>query len=201
MKRMTRRSSLLGAGAALLLLQAPLASAQADASTVANTGVYLGGSAIYTRIDNAFVSQDFPNDDDEFDDDRVSWKAFAGLQLAPGLAVEAQYLDFGSSEGSIAEAEAEGWTAALVAGIPLGGITPFAKAGALFWDTEARAQGPLNSTLHYGDDGTDFFWGLGLDFHFTPQLALRVEYERYSLEGDDVETDIDAATAGLRFSF
>lgn len=178
----------------------PLCGAAVAAETEPRVGPYIGGSAIYTRINNEFVAQDFPDDDDEVDDDRVSWKAFGGMSFAPGLALEGQYIDFGKSKGSVTEADADGWTAALVAGIPLGAIQPYAKAGALFWDVDARAQGPIN-TFRYGDDGTDFFWGVGAEFAFSPAVALRIEYERYTLDGSDIETDIDAASAGLRFSF
>lgn len=196
-RRIIRLLPVAAAGLALL----PLHSAIAADDTAPGVGAYVGGGAIYTRINNEFVAQDFPDDDDEFDDDRVSWKAFAGYQFAPGIALEGQYLDFGKSEGGVAEAKADGWTAALVAGIPLGAIQPYAKAGALFWDVDARAQGPLSSVVRYSDDGTDFFWGVGVQFSFSPALALRVEYERYQLDGSDLDTDIDAATAGLRFSF
>src|SRR3546814_7487246 len=38
-------------------------------------GIFVGGGAIYTRLNNDFRSETF--DTDDFDDDRVSWKAFA----------------------------------------------------------------------------------------------------------------------------
>jgi opacity protein-like surface antigen len=169
-------------------------------------GIFIGGGAIYTRLDNDFTSQDF--DTDDFDDDRVSWKAFAGYRLTPIFSLEGQYIDFGDAENSSARVEADGWTAALVADIPFRYIQPYAKAGALFWDTDAHLRGALADASHVSSDGTDFFWGLGVRFDLSDNLDLRVEYERFKLNGDaggdddfSVDTKIDAASVNLQFSF
>src|SRR3546814_6640552 len=76
-------------------------------------GIFVGGGAIYTRLNNDFRSETF--DTDDFDDDRVSWKAFAGYRFTPIFSVEGQYIDFGDAENNSARVEADGWTAALVA--------------------------------------------------------------------------------------
>lgn len=171
-------------------------------------GLFIGGGAIYTRLQNDFTDQSFPNDDDDFDDDRVSWKAFAGFRFNPVLSIEGQYVDFGDAENSGARVEADGWTAALVADIPLKYVQPYAKAGALFWDTDAHLRGVLSDASHVSSDGTDFFWGLGVRVPFSEALELRVEYERYQLSGDAdddddfrVDSRIDAASVNLQFNF
>ncbi len=172
----------------------------AAAQPSADSGLFLGGGAIYTRVENAFYSSpDFPSDEDEFDDDRVSWKALAGFRMNPVVSLEAQYLDFGEAESDFASAEADGWTAAVVADLPLPIITPYAKAGALFWNTDASLDGPGNVSA--SDDGTDFFWGLGARLPLGESTDLRLEYERFELEGDNVETNIDAASLNLQFNF
>ncbi len=194
-----KRWTLILPVAALGFSTLPLA-AHAQENTPA-PGFFIGGGAIYTNIENKFVDQDFPEDDDDFDDDRVSWKALAGFRFNPVLSVEGQYIDFGDAENNGARAEADGWTAAAVVDIPIPYVQPYAKAGALFWDTDAHVRGPLNSTLRASDDGTDFFWGLGVRFNLTENLALRAEYERFELEGDSVESKVDAASLNLQFSF
>ena len=194
-----KRWTLILPVAALGFSTLPLA-AHAQENTPA-PGFVSGGGAIYTNIENKFVDQDFPEDDDDFDDDRVSWKALAGFRFNPVLSVEGQYIDFGDAENNGARAEADGWTAAAVVDIPIPYVQPYAKAGALFWDTDAHVRGPLNSTLRASDDGTDFFWGLGVRFNLTENLALRAEYERFELEGDSVESKVDAASLNLQFSF
>lgn len=194
MKRRARAISLMAIGGMLALP----AFAQADTES----GLFLGGGAIYTRVDNElYSSPDFPSNDEEFDDDRVSWKALAGFRFNPVLSLEAQYLDFGDAESNGARAEADGWTAAAVADLPLGPVTPYAKAGALFWNTDAYVRGPLNSTARASDDGTDFFWGLGAHIPLGEVADLRLEYERFELEGDNLETRVDAASLNLQFNF
>ncbi|MGH8446355.1 MAG: porin family protein [Solimonas sp.] len=165
-------------------------------------GFFLGGGAIYTRTKNEFYeSDDFPSNDDDFNDDYVSWKAFAGFRINPVLSIEGQYIDFGDAESNQARAEADGWTAALVADIPMPYVQPYAKAGALFWNTDAHVRGPLNNTLKASDDGTDFFWGVGVRIPIGDALDVRVEYERFDLDGDNVDTKIDAASVNLQFNF
>lgn len=169
-------------------------------------GIFVGGGAIYTRLNNKFSSQDF--DIDNFDDDRVSWKAFAGYRFTPIFSVEGQYIDFGDAENSSARVEADGWTAALVADIPFRYIQPYAKAGALFWNTDAHLRGALSNVSKVSSDGTDFFWGLGARMDLSENAELRLEYERFKLKGDAGENDdysvdskIDAVSLNLQFNF
>src|SRR3546814_12180191 len=72
-------------------------------------GIFVGGGEIYTRLNNDFRSETF--DTDDFDDDRVSWKAFAGYRFTPLFSVEGQYIAFGDAENNRARVEADGWTA------------------------------------------------------------------------------------------
>src|SRR3546814_7443384 len=129
--------------------------------------------AIYTRLNNDFRSETF--DTDDFDDDRVSWEAFAGYRFTPIFSVEGQYIDFGDAENNSARVEADGWTAALVADIPFKFIQPYAKAGALFWYTDAHLRGPLAGASHVSNDGTDFFWGVGARMELGDNMELRLE--------------------------
>src|SRR3546814_6602743 len=69
-------------------------------------GIFVGGGAIYTRLNNDFRSETF--DTDDFDDDRVSWKAFAGYRFTPIFSVEGQYIDFGDAVNNSARVEADG---------------------------------------------------------------------------------------------
>jgi OOP family OmpA-OmpF porin len=183
------------------LMAAPLPTLAAEAPKV-DPGFFVGGGAIYTRVKNEFYeSSDFPTDDDDFDDDRVSWKALAGFRFNEVLSLEGQYIDFGDAENNGARAEADGWTAAVVANIPTPYVQPYAKAGALFWNTDAHVRGVLNNTIKASDDGTDFFWGLGVRVPLGQALDVRLEYERYDLDGDNLETKIDAASLNLQFNF
>src|SRR3546814_17713914 len=70
-----------------------------------DVGIVVGGGAIYTRLNNDFRSETF--DTDDFDDDRVSWKAFAGYRFTPIFSVEGQHIDFGDAENNSARVEAD----------------------------------------------------------------------------------------------
>ncbi|WP_168149014.1 porin family protein [Solimonas marina] len=188
-------------------IAAPLPALAADLPHQ-EPGFFAGGGAIYTRLQNKFTDQSFPDDSDDFDDDRVSWKAFAGVRVNPILSIEGQYVDFGDAENDAARVEADGWTAALVADIPLHYVQPYAKAGALFWHTDAHLRGALSSASKVKSDGTDFFWGLGLRIPLNEAVELRAEYERYKLNGDadgdddySVDSKVDAASLNLQFNF
>src|SRR3546814_11298181 len=72
----------------------------------------------------------------------------AGYRFTPIFSVEGQYIDFGDAENNSARVEADGWTAALVADIPFKFIQPYAKAGALFWDTDAHLRDRKSTRLN-----------------------------------------------------
>lgn len=152
-------------------------------------GGFLGGGVGYYRIDE----QDFLEEDEDLDDNRVSWKAFTGLEFTRMLALEVAYIDFGELSEGAAELDASGWTAAGILALPLtDNFAPYVKAGQLFWDADASV-GPLSSS----DDGNDFFYGVGGRFSLNEWTDIRLEYERFDF--DDVE--VDMASVNLQFSF
>jgi hypothetical protein len=42
-------------------------------------------------------------------------------------------------------------------------------------------------TLSGDDDGTDFFYGIGEKYDFMENFGARMEWERYDIDGDDVD--------------
>lgn len=152
-------------------------------------GLYLGGGAAYNRIEG----EDFTGNGDEFEDSRVSYKGLIGLRLSPTLAVEGQYINFGTAEDGNNRVKADGFTAGAVLSVPIWEfVHPYAKVGALFWDADGRF-----SNVSATDDGIDLTYGLGLRFAVTERIDLRTEYERFELN----DTDIDMASANLQFNF
>lgn len=168
----------------------PRAQAQ---MTGPETGFYLGGGIGYNRVE----SENFPDDEDELEDDHVGYKGIAGIRLNEMFSVEAQYIDFGTSDDGDNRIDADGWTLGAVIAIPIfDAVNPYGKVGALFWDADGRTGTGL--TLFTGsDDGTDFAYGLGLRFNLTQALALRTEYERFALD----EIDVDLISLNLAYAF
>lgn len=150
-------------------------------------GFYVGGGVGYFRVDE----QDFFGEGDDLDDDQVSFKTYAGGDILPWLGAEAGYVNFGEV-GNGSTFEADGWTIAAIAQIPIGNFAPYAKIGHMWWDADIDTTGAVGSS-----DGNDWFGGLGLRFALTQALDMRVEYERYQLD----EADIDMGSLNLQLQF
>ena len=69
----------------------------------------------------------------------------------------------------------------------------YAKAGAIFWESETSVQG-LGSVK---DDGSDFALGGGAQLVFGP-LAIRAEYEQFMIKDVD---DMSLVSVGLTWQF
>ncbi len=149
------------------LLIAPLVGYGAD------PGFYLGAG-----VGSASFKDDL--EIDSIDDSDVGFKLFAGYQMAPYLAVEGGYRDFGKAEtgqgSSRVEIATKGWDIYGLAMAPFGLVDLFAKAGVVFWDTDSTAAG-----ITIGDDGSDFAWGVGGHLNFG-RFGLRLEYESFELD-------------------
>lgn len=151
---------------------------------------YAGGALGYFRLND----EDFPNSDDEFKDNRWSWRGHAGVQFNPVFSLEGGYLDYGNLEDGSFRLSADGLFAAAMVHLPLGGaVAPYAKLGQLWWDTERKGPAGFRST----DSGSDTFYGLGIRFGDGPGWQLRLEYDRMALD----DTDVDQAAVNLQYRF
>ena len=160
--------------------------------------IYLGGGVGYNRLDGQPFGQS-NNSNNGFNDSHATWKGFVGLQVNPYLAVEGQYIDFGAHNDNSDNVKATGWTSDLVLNMPIApGITPFAKVGAMFWDTDGlfTSYGTPGGTGFY-NHGTDLTWGGGVNFRVARNVELRAEYERFRLD----DAHVDNATIGLKLNF
>lgn len=175
--------------AVFLLMISSTASAGSD------SGIYVGASVGSSQLD---YDDDLPDVGDvDFDDDDTGYKIFAGynLGLIPlvDLAIEGAYVDFGQFKGEVGgarndELDVTGWTGAGLAGIKLGPVGLFAKAGFINWDSDADLVGD--------DDGTDPLYGVGARITLF-SFQVRAEYERYDLD----RFDIDYFSLGAAFTF
>lgn len=160
------------------------------AALAATPEAYLGGNWGYYR----FEQEDFPGSSDEFEDDRGSWKAYAGVRPNDVLGFEAGYVDFGEVNHQGARFDSDGWQLAMTAGIP---FTPnfsvYGKLGRLFWDRDIRSSVFTSNSRH----GDDTFYGVGSRIGLAPNLDLRLEYERYEID----RADVDMASLGLNLMF
>lgn len=150
---------------------------------------YLGGGMGYYRLDD----EDFLEEDDELRDNRGAWRLFGGVEFNRIFSLEVGYTDFGETSDGELSLDADGWTVAGVAAIPLSEwFAPYARVGQMYWDRE-RSLGPIS----YSDDGDDTFYGVGARFTLSEHTDLRLEYDRMSMD----DTDLDMAALYVQYRF
>ena len=175
-----------------------LAIAGLSPAAFADSGPYIGGS-----IGTATVSADIPDpgfgSDINFDENDTAWKAFLGYNFdlpVINLGVEAGYFDLGSPNMNVlnetASIAVNGWEAFGLAGVDIGPVGVFVKAGMVSWDADLKI-----SDLRGSEDGSDPAYGAGLRFNIG-KLEIRGEYELLDIDDAD---DVYMASVGLAWSF
>lgn len=166
----------------------------ATSSASADPGFYIGAEYGMGRIDGG-----------DFEDDSQVLKAFAGGKFNNYIGVEAAAIDFGEAEDNGFKSELSGATLAVVGFMPFtDSFEVFVKAGNLWWENDLEVLGFDSS-----QDGSEIFYGAGVNFYFNETIALRLELERYEVELSaeevgidiDVTTDVDVASVGVVFNF
>jgi len=161
---------------------------------IAAAGGYIGAGAGITTVD---VCDDISFPGVTCDDEDTGLKIFGGFKANENFAIEALWADLGevsaTGPGGTASISVDGFGIAAVGIIPLGerfGI--FGKVGAFMWD--ASGGGAASGV---GDDGTDLMFGAGVSWNLTNHFGLRAEWERFDIDGDDV----DFLSVGAQFNF
>lgn len=153
-----------------------------------------------------------------FDDKDSSWKAFVGYRMSDWLALELNYADLGEHStdtrflGGDPPADAQVIITRQVKGFGLDAVlsapitqrfSVFGRVGAFRADLDATAQ--LGGNVEFtGGNGETFRtasqsetlarYGAGLDFDFTPNLGMRLEWERYANVGKKFEVGQSGTT-------
>ncbi|MGQ0577728.1 MAG: outer membrane beta-barrel protein [Betaproteobacteria bacterium] len=136
------------------------------------------------------------------DDEDVGLKLFGGYKFNPNFAVEAAWVDLGeisASDGFVyVTEEVDGFQFAAVGIIPINPqFAILGKLGAYIWDVSATASAPGLGSATASDDGTDIMFGAGALWNLSQQFGLRAEWERFDIDGDDV----DFLSIGVQLSF
>ncbi len=180
------------AGTMAVVAFCPAVSAAQSDNT---SGLYVGGNYGYLKVDGQ----------DDFDDDNDVMQALVGFRLNQYLAIEGSYIDFGKYGSHLANAETDGYTAALKVTAPIGDrFEIYAKGGQLWYSTDYQLAG-----LHGDEDDTAVFAGAGVGFKITDNLLINAEYSWYdvdldankTLNGADTNTDFKQATIGAEYRF
>lgn len=163
----------------------------------ADSGFFLGASAGSSQI--AAEVEDIEGEDFDFDEGDFAYKVYGGYAFDLPLidfGVELGYFDLGSPSAEILAEElaidASGLSAFALAGVNLGPVGVFVKAGMASWDADLSFDGES-----FSEDGSDPAYGAGLRL-MLGSLELRAEYEMIDI--DDLD-DVYMASAGFAWRF
>ena len=177
---MLSRSCCTFAGISMLLMTLPL---QADEDEAVKYPFY-GGFAL------GFASADSNCDYYGYNCDGTdtTFKIYAGKRVHRNLGVEIAFHDLGKLRNeSLKEsttAESQGVNLSLLGIIPVSDFGYFyGKAGYMAWSADYTRNGATSSQSN--EDGSDFTYGAGFAFTFSPDYDFRIEYERLNDLGDD----------------
>jgi OOP family OmpA-OmpF porin len=143
----------------------------------ADNGIYIGAG-----LGQATVEVDDVAFDRDLDGEDLGYKVIAGIRPLDWLAFEANYVNFGEPDDTVAgvrlRTEGYGLSAFAVGLLAAGPVDLFAKAGVVSWDFELNSPdfGKLGE-----DDGTDLAYGAGVQFRLL-SLGVRAEYEIFDIE-------------------
>ncbi len=162
-------------------------SAQAQ-GTSTGPGPYVGGSIGAGRYSGPPVGG--------LDTDRSSTggKIYGGYEFTPNVALEAGYVDLGKAESAAGSVRGRGVFVDAVGKVPVGqGFSVLGRLGAF--------NGRGTSDLGDGDRDTDLKYGLGVQYDFTPQTAIRGEWERYRYDTVAGNAHTNLYSLGLNYKF
>ncbi|MET0291201.1 MAG: porin family protein [Steroidobacteraceae bacterium] len=167
---------------AAIVLAGTLAAGSASAIDV--LGFYVGAGVGQSQIkaDAGSISSQ------SFKENHSAWKVVAGVRPISLLGAEVSYTNFGDPESTIGgipvKADLKGYGVAGLAylPIPLPFIDVYGKAGYTRLDGDLTVGTTPALRTDIGEDA--FTYGAGLQFKFT-SWAIRGEYERFNLSGDD----------------
>ena len=147
----------------------PLSSAYAG-------GVYIGGGVGSAKID------DSPNNPAgvTFSETDTAWKVFGGYRFdwlpIVSLSGEVGYRDLGKPNTAGAEYKLTGFDYSALAGLGLGPVELFARAGGMKYDLDKTISGTKTSF-----DGNAPMYGVGARFSLFG-VGVRAEYEKIDVD-------------------
>jgi OOP family OmpA-OmpF porin len=156
-------------------------------AVAADNGIYLGGSVGQSGLQV---------DDFNYDASATGYKLIAGWRFLDWLAVEGNYIDFGSGDdtvdGTKIETDADGISLSAVGFLPVGPVDLFARVGAVDWSADLSSPGFGSDS----EDGTDLTYGIGAQFRVW-SLSIRAEYEMFDIS----DADLDMISLGVTWTF
>jgi OOP family OmpA-OmpF porin len=189
--------------ASLLAVSLALTAGSASAQSRSDSGWYLGATIGQSTVDIEGCGGGVDCDDKD-----TAWRILGGYQINRNFAVELGFHEFGdasaSGPGGRIDFESNAFELVGVGRFPLSGnFALYGKAGFYRGETKASGSTILTGPIDIKETNTDFTFGFGLQYSFTPQLSIRGEWQRYAdVGGGDIdESDVDVMSVGLVVRF
>ena len=202
------RLSIIAAALALSASFAGLAAASESETSSPDSGLYVGAGwgrfnlkpDSISDVGTGLVDITRAHDD--------AFKITAGYRFMPYVALEANYIDFGTpnstfytsgSDGNY-KVHASGFAPMGVATWPIGPFEIFGKAGWLFTNNNVKVylNQPGQQVFQSSHSSSDFMWGGGLGFTMFHHFNINAEYDRIKLENAH-DSDVLWLSAQWRF--
>ncbi|MFN2644285.1 MAG: outer membrane beta-barrel protein [Burkholderiales bacterium] len=125
---------------------------------------------------------------DTCDDKDTAWKLFGGYQFTRNFSAEIGYSNFGKFKATLGpftdEAKVTAWELSALGAWPIvQQLSVFGRLGIY----RATVKETTNFAGDFEHDNNDWTFGLGLEYDFTRNLAIRGEWQRYrKVGGGDV---------------
>jgi opacity protein-like surface antigen len=166
-------------------------------------GFYLGAGAgqFNAGIDDV---DDVDATVDEWDEEDTAYKIFAGYRLNRFLGFELDYINLGEPSGAVVpgfnfDSAVDGFAPYVVGTIPLGPyFEVYGRLGYYFYDATTGIENEIDGRVEVDEESEDLVWGAGVGANLGEKLNLRLEYERFDLEGLD---DADALWLNAAWRF
>lgn len=203
------------------LIALTLAGSQIAAA--AEPGWYVGGNIGQANADmdnNGIVAsrlaEGFNTNRLTKHDSDTAFKIFTGYQLSDYVALEGGYFDLGEYSykafqnrpfgAFTADTKVRGLNFDLVGFLPMGErLSAFARIGVARYEAISSYRGYGDADVApFGEDDDDMSpkMGLGLQYDLTPNVAMRIEAERYDVKHDMFrDRDVDMYSLGVVYRF
>jgi hypothetical protein len=130
-------------------------------------------------------------------DNRV-FRGFVGGRFNNAVGLELGAINIGDYKRGGGTTDGWGVDIALVAGIPIGANSAiFGKLGTLYSRTDVTGVGiPTGEESDWG-----VRWGIGGQIGFTPQWAVRLDFDRFEVGLPGGKEDLDTLMVGAQYTF
>ena len=173
--------------AAVILGVAASALAFSASAQVNMSSVYVGGSVGRSDFKT-------PSETD------TAWRLFGGYQINRNFAAEVGYHHLGRVNFVGGDRDAKVWELVGIGMWPVASaLSVYGKLGGYYGKSELHS-----SVVPSGDEtNTGLTYGVGVQYDFTQQVALRGEWQRYDNVGGNRtgQTDIDVLNVGVLYRF